>query len=78
MHAWTYAYRDRKVRKREFRALWQIRINAAVRQEGISYSVFMNALKKHNIVLDRKMLANLAGKTPDVFKQIVQKVTAKS
>ena len=78
MHAWTYAYRDRKVRKREFRALWQIRINAAVRQEGISYSKFIDALKKNNIGLDRKMLATLAMKTPEVFKQIVQKVNAKN
>lgn len=74
MHAWTYAYRDRKVRKREFRALWQIRINAAARQEGLSYNKFIDALKKNNIGLDRKILAQLAVNQPEAFKEIVQRV----
>lgn len=73
-HAWTYAYRDRKVRKRDFRRLWQIKINAAVRQQGITYSRFIEALKKANIELDRKILANLAEKKPEIFTKIVEKV----
>lgn len=58
--AGQYAYRDRKVKKREFRSLWIIRINAAVREAGLSYSQFMNALKGLNIALDRKVLAEMA------------------
>jgi large subunit ribosomal protein L20 len=74
MHAWTYAYRDRRTKKRDFRRLWQIRINAACRQEGISYSKFINALKKNKIELDRKILADLAKNHPEIFKKIVEKV----
>ncbi len=74
MHARTYAYRDRRTKKREFRRLWQIRINAACRQEGISYSKFINALKKNKIELDRKILATLAKDHPEIFKKIVEKV----
>ena len=73
-HAWTYAYRDRKVKKRDFRRLWQIKINAAVRQQGITYSRFIEALKKANIELDRKILANLAEKQPEIFTKIIKKV----
>ena len=73
-HAWTYAYRDRKVKKRDFRRLWQIKINAAVRQQGMTYSRFIEALKKANIELDRKILANLAEKKPTIFAKIVEKV----
>ena len=58
--AGQYAYRDRKVRKRQFRRLWIVRINAAARQNGLSYSRFMNGLKKANIQVDRKVLADLA------------------
>ena len=72
-HAWTYAYRDRKVRKRDFRRLWQIKINAAVRQQGMTYSRFIEALKKAKIELDRKILANLAEKKPKIFAKIVEK-----
>jgi len=75
-HAWTYAYRDRRAKKREFRQLWQIQINAACRQEGMSYSRFINALKKNKIELDRKILADLAKDYPEVFKKIVEKVSA--
>lgn len=74
MHAWTYAYRDRRTKKRDFRRLWQIRINAACREQGISYSKFINALKKNKIELDRKILADLAMNHPEVFKKIVEKV----
>ena len=58
--AGQYAYRDRRVKKREFRGLWIVRINAAVRQNGMTYSQFMNGLKKAGIVLDRKVLAEMA------------------
>ena len=59
-----YAYRDRRVKKRDFRSLWTQRINAGAREHGISYSVFMNGLKKLNIELDRKILADLAMNEP--------------
>ena len=74
MHAWTYAYRDRRRKKRDFRRVWQIRINAACREQGISYSKFINALKKNKIELDRKILADLAKNHPEIFKKIVEKV----
>lgn len=74
MHAWSYAYRDRRTKKREFRALWNIRINAALRQEGMPYSKFIHALKEKNIALDRKILAQLAVQEPQVFRDIVQTV----
>ncbi len=73
-HAWTYAYRDRRAKKRSFRQLWEVRINAACRQEGISYSKFINALKKNKIELDRKTLANLAMNHPEIFSEIVKTV----
>jgi large subunit ribosomal protein L20 len=73
-HAWTHAYRDRKRKKREFRSLWQIQINAACRKEGISYSKFIAQLKKNKIEIDRKILAQLAQKKPDIFNKIVEKV----
>src|SRR3990167_711886 len=72
LHAWTYAFHGRKLRKRDFRRLWQAKINAAVRQNGFSYSKFMEALKKKNIELDRKILAELAEKRPDVFGKILE------
>jgi large subunit ribosomal protein L20 len=70
-------YRDRKVKKRDFRQLWQLQINAAVRPLGINYSRFVNGLKKKNIELDRKVLAQLVEKHPDIFKKIVEEVKAK-
>ncbi len=73
-HAWEYSYRDRRRKKREKRQLWQIKINAICRQQGISYSRFINALKKNKIELDRKVLAELAEKHPEIFKKIVEKV----
>jgi large subunit ribosomal protein L20 len=69
-----YAYRDRKQRKRQFRALWIIRINAAAREHGLSYSRFINGLKKSNIEIDRKILADLAIHNKDAFKAIVERI----
>jgi large subunit ribosomal protein L20 len=68
--AGQYAYRDRKVRKRQFRALWIQRINAAARIEGLTYSRFMNGLKLAGIELDRKVLADIAVREPESFKAI--------
>jgi large subunit ribosomal protein L20 len=73
---WLYAYRDRKVKKREFRALWIQRINAAVRSHGMSYSQFMGKVSKSGIELNRKVLADLAMNHPDAFKAVVDKVAA--
>ena len=70
----TYAYRDRKNKKRTFRALWIQRINAAARQEGMSYSALMGALSKAGIEINRKVLADLAMNNPEAFKAIVEKV----
>lgn len=72
--AMQYAYRDRKAKKREFRSLWIIRINAAVRALGLSYSQFMSGMKKANITLDRKALADMAYNDPAAFSQLVEKV----
>ena len=70
----TYAYRDRKQKKRNFRSLWIVRISAAARLEGMSYSVLMGKLKKAGIELNRKVLADLALNNADAFKAIVAKV----
>jgi len=72
----VYAFRDRKQKKRDFRKLWIIRINAACRLNDISYSRFINGLKKANIELDRKILADLAMNEPEVFSAIVEKAKA--
>jgi large subunit ribosomal protein L20 len=74
----TYAYRDRKNKKRTFRALWIQRINAAARQEGMSYSVLMGKLAKAGIEINRKVLADLALNNPEAFKAIVAKVKLES
>ena len=71
-----YAYRDRKNRKRSFRALWIQRINAAVREHGLTYSRFINGLKKAGIEMDRKVLAAIAYDDPATFKAILDKVQA--
>ena len=71
-----YAYRDRKAKKREFRRLWIQRINAGVRQHGLSYSRFMHLLKAQGIDLDRKVLADLAMNEPEAFKSLVEQVKA--
>ena len=70
----TYAYRDRRNKKRNFRALWIQRINAAARLEGMSYSVLMGKLSKAGIEINRKVLADLAINNPEAFKAIVEKV----
>ena len=73
-HALQYAYRDRRAKKRDFRRLWTLKINAAVRPLGMSYSRFINALKGKNVELDRKSLAFLAEHKPEVFKKVVETV----
>ena len=70
----TYAYRDRKAKKRDYRALWIQRINAGAREHGISYSQLMGMLKKANIDLNRKVLADLAMNHPAAFKAVVDKI----
>ncbi|ASE61087.1 50S ribosomal protein L20 [Chryseobacterium indologenes] len=72
--AMQYAYRGRKEKKRNFRALWITRINAGTREHGMSYSQFMGALKKNNIELNRKVLADLAMNHPEAFKAVVDQV----
>lgn len=72
MHALVYAYRDRRVRKRNFRRLWISRINAACRVAGITYSRFINGLKKAKVNIDRKILADLALKDNNAFKELVE------
>jgi len=73
-HAWTYAYRDRKVKKRSFRNLWNLQINALARQNGITYSRLINGMKKNKIELDRKVLSELAKEHPEVFIKIVEEI----
>jgi len=73
-HALTYAYRDRRARKRDFRRLWIVRIKAAANLNGLSYSRFIEGLKKLNIELDRKVLADLAATQPQTFGRIAAKV----
>lgn len=70
----VYAYRDRKQKKREFRGVWIQRINAGVREHGLSYSEFMGKLKKSGIDLNRKVLADLAMNHPEAFRAVVEKV----
>jgi len=72
----AYAYRDRRNRKREFRQLWIIRINAAARLYGLTYSRLMDGLKKMNVNLDRKVLADIAARDSETFKQIAEAVKA--
>ena len=74
MKAWSYAYRDRRAKKREFRRLWQVQINAACRNLGLSYNQFVHLLKEKKIELDRKILAQLAKEKPEVFEKIVEEV----
>lgn len=76
MKALAYAYRDRRTRKRDMRSLWITRINAAARQQGLSYSQFMHLLHQNNVGLDRKMLADLAVREPATFERIVSDVKA--
>ena len=75
-HSLVYAYRDRKRRKRDFRRLWIIRINAAARQQGLSYNQFVAGCRKANIELDRKVLADLAVSDPPAFAKIAEQAKA--
>ena len=74
LHAWSFQFADRKKKKRDFRRLWQIKINAATRENGLTYSAFINRLKKANIELDRKILSDLAANNSDVFKKIISEI----
>lgn len=71
-----YAYRDRRNRKRDFRRLWIVRINAAARQHGLSYSTFMHGLKGAGIELDRKVLADIAVRDPEAFRHLAERARA--
>ena len=75
-HALQYAYRDRRAKKRDFRRLWIVRINAAARQAGIRYSEFIHGLKKAGIELDRKVLAEIAYNDPKTFSELIEKAKA--
>ena len=77
-HAWRYMYRDRKAKKRDFRGLWQIQINAAARQAGLPYSKLIYNLKQKNIELDRKILASLAQNYPQIFAKIAEFILPKA
>lgn len=74
LHAWSRAFKGRKEKKRTFRSLWQIKINAAARNLGLTYSKLINSLKKKNIIIDRKILADIAENEPKIFKKIVEKI----
>ncbi len=74
LHAWTHAFRGRKEKKRDYRRLWQTQLNAAARNHGLTYSKLIAGLKKQNIILDRKVLADLAKNEPKVFEKIVEKI----
>ncbi|MBI2644400.1 MAG: 50S ribosomal protein L20 [Candidatus Wildermuthbacteria bacterium] len=74
IHAWQHSFRDRKAKKRSFRQLWQVQINAAAREAGISFSKLISSLKKRNIGLDRKILAQLAQQEPKIFQKIIETV----
>ena len=74
LHSGQYAFHGRKLRKQNFRSLWIIRIGEAVKLEGLSYSVFIDKLKKANILLDRKILSNLIAEDPNAFKYIIDTI----
>lgn len=76
MHSLSYAYAHRRERKSDMRRLWIVRINAAVQSNGMNYSTFINGLKKANVDIDRKMLADLAVREPEAFTQLVEMVKA--
>lgn len=73
LHAWPAAFRGRKEKKRNYRQLWNVQINAGARAAGLTYSKLITGLKKQNILLDRKILADIAKNHPTVFEKIVQK-----
>jgi len=72
LHAWTYSFRDRRAKKRNFRQLWEIQISAACKQNHLSYNKFIHALKEKKIELNRKILAELAQSQPMVFEKIIK------
>lgn len=74
LHAGQYAYEGRKKRKRNLRSLWIVRLNAAARQQGLSYSRLISGLKKEKIEIDRKILSDIAARDPDTFKKIVSEI----
>ncbi|KKR89291.1 MAG: 50S ribosomal protein L20 [Candidatus Wolfebacteria bacterium GW2011_GWA2_42_10] len=74
LHAWTHAFRGRKEKKRDYRALWNVQINAGARNAGLTYSRLIAGLKKQNIILDRKILADLAKTEPKVFGKVIEKI----
>lgn len=74
MKAWSYAFRDRRQKKRDFRKLWNVRINAAARNHGLKYSEFIHLLKKNDIKLNRKVLSDMAKDNPSEFEQVVNLV----
>lgn len=76
LHAWTHAFQGRKEKKRNYRRLWNVQVGAAAVEQGTSYSKLIGALKKANVRLNRKTLADLAQHQPNIFNQIVSKVTA--
>jgi large subunit ribosomal protein L20 len=76
LHAWEYSFRDRKAKKREFRKLWELQINAACRKAGLPYNQFIAGMKKNKIGLDRKVLSILSQKNPEIFEKIVDKAKA--
>lgn len=73
-HAWTHAYRSRKEKKRNFRKLWQVQINAACHEFKLNYSKFIHSLKEKGIELNRKILAQLAREKPEIFKKIIERI----
>ena len=72
LHSMSYAYRDRRTKKRDFRKLWVTRISAACRENGMRYSEFIKSLKDRNIELNRKILADLAATEPEIFKKLIK------
>ncbi len=74
LHAGEYAFAGRKLKKRDFRSLWILRLNAAVRAEGLTYSSFINRLKKKKVELDRKILSQIAVEHPNVFKNLISQI----
>ncbi|MDQ5882725.1 MAG: large subunit ribosomal protein [Patescibacteria group bacterium] len=74
LHAWSHSFKDRKRKKREKRQLWEIKINAAARENGITYSQLINHLRQKNIKIDRKILAELSEKQPHIFQAIVAEI----
>lgn len=78
LHAWSHSFRGRKLKKRQNRALWNIQINVAARQNGLTYGKLIHGLKQTKIEINRKMLSQLAQKYPDIFKEILSKAEIKN